>query len=207
MKCPVGYYISTNPLDDSSPWRCEDCGALAPSNLAVEVNTRVSNSIKVMEENGLDPETCEKFILIHCRILHPQHAHMLDVKHSWLHLLGHHEGCLMADLSDKQLQTKEDTARCILSVADKIIPGISRLRGTTLYELFLTYQQRGLNWYHRAERSAKDILSVFKTAEECLLKCIDTLQHEPEHQAEGKLLIQAREELQILREFVNNLTN
>ena len=92
MKCPVGYYISTNPLDDSSPWRCEDCGALAPSNLAVEVNTRVSNSIKVMEENGLDPETCEKFILIHCRILHPQHAHMLDVKHSWLHLLGHHEG-------------------------------------------------------------------------------------------------------------------
>ena len=40
--------------------------------------------------------------------------------------------------------------------------GISRLRGTTLYELFLTYQQRGLNWYHKAERGAKDILSVFQ---------------------------------------------
>ena len=71
----------------------------------------------------------------------------------------------MADLTDKQLQTKEETARCILTVADKIIPGISRLRGTTLYELFLTYQQRGLNWYHRAQRGAKDILSVFKVSE------------------------------------------
>ena len=40
--------------------------------------------------------------------------------------------------------------------------GISRLRGTTLYELFLTLQQRGLNWYHSANRGAKDILSVFQ---------------------------------------------
>jgi hypothetical protein len=78
-----------------------------------------------MEENGLEPETCEKFILIHSRILHAQHAHMLDVKHSWLHLLGHSEGHLMADLTDKQLQIKEDTARSILQVADKIIPGMT----------------------------------------------------------------------------------
>ena len=61
--------------------------------------------------------------MVHSRILHPQHAHMLDVKHSFLHLLGHHEGYLMADLTDKQLQIKEEMARCIINVADKIIPG------------------------------------------------------------------------------------
>jgi hypothetical protein len=80
-------------------------------------------AIKVMEEAGLEPETCEKFLLVHSRILHGQHAHMLDVKHSLLHLLGHHEGFLMADLSDKQLQYKEEIARTILGVADKILPG------------------------------------------------------------------------------------
>ena len=83
----------------------------------------MAESIRAMEENGLDPEICEKFVMIHSKILHPQHAHMLDVKHSLLHLLGHHEGYLMADLTDKQLQVKEETARCILKVADKIIPG------------------------------------------------------------------------------------
>ena len=123
IKCPVGYYLSTDPLQEQSSWRCEDCSTIAPASLASEVNNRVAGSIKAMEEEGLDPETCEKFIMVHSRILHPQHAHMLDVKHSWLHLLGHHEGYLMADLSDKQLQIKEDTARCILNVADKIIPG------------------------------------------------------------------------------------
>jgi hypothetical protein len=207
MKCTVGHYLVVDPLQETSPWCCEDCGAEVPSDLTVEVNNRVSTTIKEMEENGLDPDSCEKFLLIHSRMLHPQHAHMLDVKHSLLHLLGHHEGYLMADLTEKQLQIKEDMARCILNVADKIIPGISRLRGTSLYELFLTHQQRGLNWYHKAERGAKDVLSVLKTADDCLVKCIDTLQYEPAHQPEGKLLEQAREELLMLRDFVNNLTN
>ena len=74
-------------------------------------------------DSGLTPETCEKFLIVHLRVLHPQHAHMLDVKHSLIHLLGHHEGYLMADLSDKQLQLKEDNARNILSIADKLLPG------------------------------------------------------------------------------------
>ena len=47
----------------------------------------------------------------------------------------------------------------------------------------------------------------FKTAEDCLLKCIETLQYEPEHQPEGKLLNQAKDELVVLKEFVINLTN
>ena len=68
------FITAIDSLNESSQWRCEDCAAPAPSNLAVEVNGRVSNSIRVMEENGLDPETCEKFIMIHSRILHPQHG-------------------------------------------------------------------------------------------------------------------------------------
>ena len=74
-------------------------------------------------DGGLSPETCEKFLKIHTRILHPQHAHMLDVKHSLIHLLGHFEGYLMADLTDKQLQLKEDSARSILSIAERLLPG------------------------------------------------------------------------------------
>ena len=31
-----------------------------------------------------------------------------------------------------------------------------------MYELFHTYQQRGLNWYDSKQRSIKDILSAFK---------------------------------------------
>lgn len=74
-------------------------------------------------DDGLTPETCEKFLSIHSRILHPQHQHMLDIKHSLIHILGHSEGYLMADLTDKQLQMKEDNARNLLSIAETLLPG------------------------------------------------------------------------------------
>ena len=89
-------------------------------------------------DGGLSPETCEKFLTIHTRILHPQHAHMLDVKHSLIHLLGHFEGYLMADLTDKQLQLKEDSARSILSIAEKLLPG----------EISITYWYFDRNLYY-----------------------------------------------------------
>ena len=58
------------------------------------------------------------------------------------------------------------------------ISGISRLKGTTLYELYLTYQQRGLNWKNGKlggvgriaimeelqEKRDKDVLSAFKVS-------------------------------------------
>lgn len=151
---------------------------------------------------------------------------MLDVKHSLLHILGHYEGHTMADLSDRQLQMKEEIGRSILQVADRLLPGISRLRGTTLYELFLTHQQRGLNWSKAdSQKSPKDVLSAFKVrergsnilsvlfklfllqiAESHLKQCIATLQFEPPHQAEGKLCSQAREDLAALSDHINTLS-
>ena len=40
--------------------------------------------------------------------------------------------------------------------------GISRLKGTTLYELYLTHQQRGINWRNSKERNDKAVFSEFK---------------------------------------------
>jgi hypothetical protein len=115
-----------------------------------------------MESSGQQsPEQCSKFLTIHSSILHPRHAHMLDMRHTLMLMLGHCEGHLMSDLDDRQLQAKEDAARNIISIADKILPGISRLKGTTLYELFLVYQQRALNWKNlRAKMDVLAALSV-----------------------------------------------
>ena len=41
-----------------------------------------------------------------------------------------------------------------------------------------------------------------QAALDCLTQCIRTLQYEPEHQAEGKLAAQAREEKELLENFM-----
>ena len=109
--------------DDELEWACEDCSASVATPVVDSLNNQVSETLQLMEMTGLTPDKCEKFLIAHLRVLHPQHAHMLDVKHSLLHLLGHHEGHLMADLTDKQLLMKEEIARSILQVADRLLPG------------------------------------------------------------------------------------
>ena len=48
----------------------------------------------------------------------------------------------MADLTDKQLQIKEDMARSILQVADKIIPGNVRWVVEFLARVLLIFMQK-----------------------------------------------------------------
>ena len=67
------------------------------------------------------------------KVLHPHHAHMLDIKFSLLNLLGHSEGYTMSQLSLEQLSLKESLARTFLEIASKILPGISRLKGSALF--------------------------------------------------------------------------
>ena len=49
---------------------------------------------------------------------------MVDVSHTLLHTLGHTEGYLMNNLSDRQLQNREDIARRLLLIASKLLPGL-----------------------------------------------------------------------------------
>ena len=56
-------------------------------------------------------------------MLHPNHAHMLDVKYSLLNLLGHSEGATMDLLTEEQFQIKEELANTFLGIASKLLPG------------------------------------------------------------------------------------
>ena len=76
------------------------------------VNEKIASAIAKLEEAGLTPEACEKFlktygkvkldlrknfeanflISLSPQVLHPNHAHMLDIKYSYLNILGHSEG-------------------------------------------------------------------------------------------------------------------
>ena len=74
---------------------------------------------------------------MHSTVIHPQHSLMLDVRHTLSLLLGHCEGHLMADLTEKQLQLKEETGRMLCRVADVLIPGIQLFDYLMLIEVNL----------------------------------------------------------------------
>jgi len=204
-KCPIGFIQSDDPLEDDSHWTCESCIASFPPSFPERVNEEVSTTVNIMERAGAGVEQCERFLLVQSRILHPQHALMIDVSHTLLHTLGHSDGYLMNTLSDRQLQTREDIARRLLRIASKLLPGMSRLKGTTLYELFLTHQQRALRWEQSGTRSWRDILASFAAGRDCLELCLSCLKFESEQSAEGNLAATASEDLKLLLEYMSRV--
>ena len=48
-----------------------------------------------MRRNFISKEIEETiFLFLPSQVLHPNHAHMLDIKYSYLNILGHSEGCV-----------------------------------------------------------------------------------------------------------------
>merc|ERR1712137_703234 len=97
----------------------------------------------------------------------------------------------MEELSEADLRLKEDLANNFLEISRKLLPGISRLKGTTLYELFLTMKQRAtlaLNLANPDQIDVKEsILGLVGGAGMHLQNCIDCLKYEPLHRPEGQL--------------------
>jgi hypothetical protein len=62
-------------------------------------------------------------------VLHPKHAFLKTLQCSLSQLYGHAQGYSLEDLPDILLERKIEICKDILSVADIIEPGLSRLRG------------------------------------------------------------------------------
>ena len=209
VKCP-GYFLANNPLgksitlnqldtfclssDCESKWVCTDCNTESPPGYHEMANAKVAEAIAQQEEEGLSPASCEKFLKTYSKVLHPHHAHMLDIKFSLLNLLGHTEGFAMSQLTEEQLSMKESLARTFLEIARKILPGISRLKGTALFELYLVMQQRGVRAMNSLDLTPAETLMILKNAFAHLTECIECLQYESSQKAEGQMCARAREE-------------
>ena len=67
------------------------------------------------------------------------------------------------------------------------IQGMVHLLGSALFELYLVMQQRGIRAMNALELSPEETLMVLKNAFAHLAECIECLQYEPSHQAEGRM--------------------
>jgi hypothetical protein len=62
-------------------------------------------------------------------VLYPKHAFLTTLRCSLSQLYGRAEGYVLEDLPDILLERKIEICKDVLSVADVIEPGLSRLRG------------------------------------------------------------------------------
>nr|XP_022917616.1 protein msta isoform X1 [Onthophagus taurus] len=196
--CPK--MISTDPLDASAPWECEQCSRSMNAKQYSYGNETLKNEILRLDKKN--PKKFEEFLEKYKDILHPTNSHVLEVKYALSQMHGNMDGFLLTDLGDdllidlteEQIQRKIDVCKELLEIADVLEPGFSRFRGSLLYDLHAAMVFKTKSDYTQGK-------ITLETANEVMLEAVNILQES------AKILIVEPDMSEILRNRLEHLSN
>merc|ERR1712179_656288 len=130
-----GPVICTDPKDETnmSPWECTKCKFMVRAETVERLNKMIY--FELARTPPRDIKEVENIFQKYRNTLHHQHFHLVGMKHTLSELYGRIENYTLGELTVQQINRKIECCRDLLTVLDMLDPGISRMRGLTLYEL------------------------------------------------------------------------
>jgi hypothetical protein len=122
--------------DPLAQWKCSNCEFCTPGSAVKKVLSVIQSDMDQLDyvDTGAEAvENREALLRKYRSILHPKHAFLIILRCSLSQLYGRAEGYVLEDLPDILLERKIELCKDVLSVADVIEPGLSRLRGRSAW--------------------------------------------------------------------------
>ncbi|XP_068208669.1 SET domain-containing protein SmydA-8-like isoform X2 [Palaemon carinicauda] len=200
-----GNILCTDPIcpTNDAPWRCDRCRYQIPSETVERLNKVVYWELRQVPED--DPSSLESIFKKYQFVFHPQHFHLIGLKHSLSQVYGRVKGYLLPELSEAQLRRKVECCNDLLKVLDVLDPGISRLRGLTLYELHAPLLLQANKAFLSTTITKKEFVEKLQLAESYLSRTIYCLQFEPVSSFEGEICKISRNSIQELRAWIKEV--
>ncbi|XP_054258532.1 SET domain-containing protein SmydA-8-like [Macrosteles quadrilineatus] len=184
VKCPRcrAGYVLLNPQDQE--WSCEKCHKVFNHGMMVLATLLCRDKLDSLDR--ADPDALESLLHKLRNTLSPSHSVVVDIKQS-----------IIAALREQQptranTRRKIELCRELLPLLQAIEPGLSRLRGITLYELHIGLVTMSQEFgEHEWLQEAQDVLK----------EAVSLLLYEPSKSPEGELAKQAIQELKTLKQL------
>ncbi|XP_063228985.1 SET domain-containing protein SmydA-8 [Bacillus rossius redtenbacheri] len=174
--------VSADPLDAAAPWRCTACPHSVPGRRMAWGNDAMRQELDAVDRAS--PAGMEDFLGKYEGALHPGNYHVVELKYSLLLAYGNVDGYLLQDLSDEQLDRKLDLCHELLDIADLLRPGLSRLRGTLLYEMQAAMVLRAKRDFEHDRITKSEAQDVMGEAMALLQSAADILRSDPDMEAQ-----------------------
>lgn len=100
-RCNKGHVVSTEPLQDAAPWRCDNCSHEVSAKQIDWGNQALKRELETLDKKG--PHALEAFLEKYKSVLHSTNGHALQVKYALSQIYGNIEGYLLAGESVKIL--------------------------------------------------------------------------------------------------------
>ncbi|KAH1015916.1 hypothetical protein HUJ04_007226 [Dendroctonus ponderosae] len=200
QRCDNGVIISTNTadlrialifflIDDACEWKCTHCDYKTNGRAVRKVFAAIQNEIDQVEYIG-GPQGIQQRETIFRKyrsVLHPNNSYMTTLRSALIQLYGKTEGYTLEDLPDVILERKIELCLQLMEVLDIIEPGLSRIRGITLYELHGPIMIHARHQYQYGAINKEDFKAKLQESIDTLGKAVEILKNEPISQPEGQL--------------------
>lgn len=137
----------------------------------------------------------EEFLEKYRNVLHKNHYLCLSAKHSLCQLYGKIEGYLIHELSRDNLKKKEIYCREFLEISTILEPGLSRLRGVTMYELHAPLMIQATRDFEAKQITCETLKKRLREVIQLLKDSAEILSIEPEGSSERTMADAAKDAL------------
>ncbi|EFX83877.1 hypothetical protein DAPPUDRAFT_239494 [Daphnia pulex] len=219
QKCPTGFVLPIRPLDEKeTEWK----GNLCSHKLTAVVVNRVVDKLKE-EFETIGPNEVEKYFEIlyliikvaikpflgtgrfegflkrHASLVHPNHFLFTSARQSLSQLYGRDEKYLVNTLTMEQLERKVAICRQLLDVPDVVEPGLTRIRGVTLYEMHAPMLLMARRTFEASQISSAEFKEKIESVRSILSEATRILSLEDPASMEGAMgsaTVQALDQIQ-----------
>jgi len=200
--------LPSDPLDMNSDWVCEKTGAKRPAEEVKEEMARIGVELQMLTAKSSIDEA-EQFIEEYSSLLHPNHYHMVAIKHQLMQMYGRTEGYLIQDMDEAQLKRKEDLCREHLEVLKTIDPHAIRLMifaAAAHFELHMPLLQDAKRKWEAGKVSTEDFREALRDPHSHVKRAVELLQNETNDSLpEGQLRLQTVDTLAQLEGFMKTV--
>lgn len=197
-----GDVLCKDPLqqDNKADYACTKCGNVVPVNMVSRLTNLVYYELQNIEE--ADITSLERIYSRYQKLLHPNHFHLIGIKHSLSQLYGRIPGFLIGEMTEQQMNRKVQCCTDVLKVIDIIDPGISRLRGLTKYELHAPLLIKANRDFQLRLLTRDHFLQQLQTALRLLQEAAYCLHFEPDSSHEGEVCKISRASVTELQQWI-----
>lgn len=201
-KCDNGVLLSTDPLSFTCEWKCTHCEFKTSAMSVKKVYDIVQREIDSVEMiTGAEGIECREAIYRKYRsVFHPKSAYMTIIRTALAQLYGRAEGYTIHELPDLLQERKVELCKQLLDVLDVIEPGLTRIRGITLYELHAPLINLARNQYSSGVINKDEFRKKMEEASDILRQSVEILKNELPNSNEGQLGLVAQESYDTLKE-------
>ncbi|EDW00579.1 SET domain-containing protein SmydA-8 [Drosophila grimshawi] len=179
-----GIQQPVDPLDEQTQWKCDTCPMLVDAAYVSEVQTHMTDEVEKLLAGQPTASQVELLLARLSQLLHPNHFHMFNLKHTLIQLYGHEPGLELATLSDLQLGRKQRLCEELLNVCQSLDPYSIKLAiyvSVILIEIAHTFEEQ-------ARRSPAKATAQLELVRLRLLEAQDVVEKVQDSVAGKKLL-------------------